>query len=342
MVLIVVAFFWPTYAADTGGVGAGGSGVAETAAEMPADQALETTALSPAGTGADPAAGLFGDWRMSGAPAEEGDWLRIHSSGLQVVRACGHLGWSFAAADGLLVTALGAGSEACFRGAEGGWLAEGPDQDWGLSLRGYRATETGWELLDATGTVVATLHPPVGPDGSPLASPWEVEGVPLLDDELDDALVASLYERPAPLGDGLVAARADQLLGTWKVVGDQGVAQDGGAGAGDAGEVGVGDDSVATITITPEGVRTRDCHSLSWPGRQGPLDPPLAEPAGSGTPWAGDGSLFLMPFVASDAMACVPTFPVLAGWVRTIAYDEGQLVLFDPAGVELGRLERAG
>lgn len=271
---------------------ASASAMGPQAEALSGDTAASGTSYS---AGAGSALGLLGTWTLTDAPTAGSETLHIDGQSLTVQRDCGQISWQFAASGGLLAVSGAGGDETCFLTADRQPLS--PDTSWGDTLRGYRAVEGGWELLDGSGAVAGRLAADEGGGAS----------APLLDDDLQRMLLSD----PAPLGSSWTPATHDDLLGTWTAVGD---AQNEGA----------------TITFRDGDYVVSDCHAAadSLPStRQGPA-------------WTGDGRLFVTPTLFMTYVACVPTFSVDLSRVRTIAIADGQLLLFDPAGAELARLER--
>jgi hypothetical protein len=299
---------------------------------------------TPTGEVSD-AIALIGLWQVTDAQGEiPGTWLRI-GAGIEgmsyyLFRQCGYLTSSWAASDLLFVVNGIGGSQNCFERSDGSFAV--PTVDWLTSARGFRVVAGGAgdavDLLDASGAVVAHLEPGVG---SPPPSPdvWSE----LLKPPVIDSDVRANLRRAAPLPEGLVAATADELVGSWVVVpnpGDPPVASPPSM-PGITPPPGIPD--VASITLRADGTFvTASCHgAVTQMSTEG--DPDSAASSGSqpGLPWSGDGSDFLVPAYGRDLMLCSPSWNGFETRARTIALDNGYLRLFDVDGAELQRWERA-
>jgi hypothetical protein len=245
-----------------------------------------------------------GLWELKNAEGEESDWLGFDGFDLTVLRSCGEVSWRTAATRGLLVTGIAGGSQSCFRAAGESGLEI--DDDWGQSLAAYRPAGDGWELLDDDGVVVGSLTAPA--DIPSEVSELGLDTLPFQDERMFEAL-----RDPAPIPSPWTAATTDQLLGTWATVGDE-------------------QQPPATISFRADDYVIADCYTMA-DGR----DPGRAR----GDDWNGDGELFVAPPVVALASTCGgPSLPFDASSIRSIAYDAGELVLFDGASSELARLER--
>ncbi len=277
-----------------------------------------------------PAAGLIGLWTVSGAAGEQdGTWVRFAaeqmSSDVTVFRSCGELFLDWAATATRIVVGGVGGSQACFTQPDGSMAA--PDAPWLLAARGFSAEGTGWVLLDASGAAVAHLAPAGGALPNP---PADISPSLIAPPVIDDHTRAQL-RRAAPLPDGVTAATAADLVGTWRST--DWAAHTPAAAPGIP--LPTGYPQQATITFGADGtLAVLDCHSAA--ARQVQPTPTTS----AAVPWVGDGSDFATPGFASDSSLCAPTWsPSLSG-IRTIAIDGGYLRLFDIAGVEQARLER--
>ncbi|WP_291051181.1 hypothetical protein [Herbiconiux sp.] len=190
------------------------------------DSAASGTSSSAA---TESALGLLGSWTLTDAPSADSETVRIDAQTITVQRDCGQIFWQFAAAGGLLAVSGAGGDQACFLTDDLQPL--NPDTSWGETLRGYRAVEGGWELLDGAGTVAGRLSAPTEGTASSIPS---------------DETPGSRLDDPAPLGPGWSPASHEDLLGTWAVEG------------------GSGDDR-ATVTFRDDDYLVDDCHSANHP-----------------------------------------------------------------------------
>jgi len=167
-----------------------------------------SAAPEPTAEGDRTALGLVDLWRVSGVPDEEPDtWLRIEALQLQLWRECGMIDASWQGTDTLFVAGIIGGSGSCDsteRGLRAPWLEE---------VTGYRATEAGWQLLDAAGDVVASL----AIDGAPEPIATAVDS--LAEPPPVTAETRKLLRAPAALPADLTAATAETLSGRWEPVG---------------------------------------------------------------------------------------------------------------------------
>ena len=188
----VVAIF-VTACASAATTQPGGSG-------QPGSSGVASAALTPG----DPLR-LVGLWQLDAPGQHAGSVLRLGDD-LSIWSGCGYLfgDWSADPA-GLFAGYASSGSAACVGNDSGG----DPTPKWLTQVVSFKADAAGAQLLDATGAVVATLHP----GGHPTAGPdvaAELAQQPTLTDNLRARLRAA-----APLPAGLVAARPDQLVGRW-------------------------------------------------------------------------------------------------------------------------------
>lgn len=164
--------------------------------------ASSAAALTP--VSAERRAGLFGMWRVDAGGEGPDTWLRLAGSASAVLwRDCGVLDASWAVGPTAFVAFVYGWSGTC------GDAAAPPAAPWLDAAVAYRADGDGWQLLDATGAVTATLRH----DGAPAPRP------DVADDEarppvVDDA-ARQWVSDPAPVPAGPVPATRDAVLGRW-------------------------------------------------------------------------------------------------------------------------------
>lgn len=165
-------------------------------------------ATSAASASAAQRTGLFGMWRVDAEGEGADTWLRLAgSSSAMLWRDCGVLTGGWAVGSTAFVSYLSSWSGTC------GDPSDPRTAPWLDASVAYRADGDGWQLLDATGAVTATLRH----DGAPQPRSdmsAEYARPPVVDD-------AARYwvSDPAPLRDGLVPATRDQVVGRWIATG---------------------------------------------------------------------------------------------------------------------------
>lgn len=247
------------------------------------------------GAGADPV-GLIGLWRVHDAEGEsDPTWLRLDAPGLDLWRDCGLVTGSWSASGTAMVAAVFGAVGDC-----GGSAV--PEVPWLTSTAAYRSADEGWELLDAAGSVVATLTV----DGAPEPIPSVAEAYAEPPEVTAEARAA--LAPPAALPEGLAAVDAAELEGRWVPA----------SGSGWPAEE-------PFVEFGADG---------SWTGSDGCN--------GAAGRWAVDqGGRLLATEGPMTAIACdgvgVPGAVANAG---RAGLDGGTLVLTDAAGEELLRLAR--
>ena len=103
------------------------------------------------GPGTSSAIELVNLWRVTGAEGETADtWLRIDKSEFQLWRECEMISGSWRATEGLMIASVFSASGSC--------ASDGiPSVHWIDAITGYQATNGGWQLVDATGSPIASL-----------------------------------------------------------------------------------------------------------------------------------------------------------------------------------------
>lgn len=154
-------------------------------------------------------AGLIGMWRVDAPGEGDGTFLKLAGSQqMQVWRDCGVIEGTWAVGPTRFVAAAYGWDETCME-----QNGAAPTIAWLYSATGYRPDGDGWDLVDASGAVTATLRN----DGLPSPRPNRIASdaqAPVADD-------AARYwvSDPAPLPAGMTAATAEQVAGRWTVSG---------------------------------------------------------------------------------------------------------------------------
>jgi len=179
-------------ATGTGDTGAGGTGHAWLV-DVPASDPVD----------------LVGLWRVTDADGE-GDpaWLRLTPGSYQLWRDCGGFvegGWEVSSRV-FVASAPFASTGSC---PVDPW----PTAEWLTDARAYRASDGGWELLDASGERLARLTVDGAPEPIPNALPEYAQAPEVTDD------VRAAFAGPAPLPAVFSAATAGELVGRWEPAG---------------------------------------------------------------------------------------------------------------------------
>ncbi len=186
----------------------------------------------------------------------------------------------------------------------GGCGAAAPVTPWLADATGYRVDGGGLELLDASGAALARLTL----DGAPPHDPHVIDDYrtqPTMSPQLAGRLAPS---SPAP--SGFTAVEAAALVGDWVP-----------AGTGSYGKAHLdfGSDGMLTGSDCANGVQGR---------------------------WTLYGGAFLATTGPSTLIGCAgitnpnADAPIRIGQARTLALDDGELVLLDREGEEIGRFVR--
>jgi hypothetical protein len=153
--------------------------------------------------GESEAIGLVNLWRVSGAAGEEDPaWLRLDAGEFQLWRDCGMIVGSWRASDTLFLAAPFGGMGECV-------MTEMPRIPWLESAVGYDVSPDGYELVDASGSVVASLSIDGAPEPIPTAADFFAKAP-----EITDAVRAS-FTAAAALPAGLSPATAGAIAGKW-------------------------------------------------------------------------------------------------------------------------------
>lgn len=156
---------------------------------------------------------LVGYWTVAGTGTEDdGATLQLgamEAGAWTLWRECGGMdgSWRASSAGGFIAGSYSGNSD-CWPD-EQGWR---PTPTWLEPVRGYRLTETGAELLNASGAVMARLSPGARPDHGPHRSEITTE-LP----ELTSDVLAELDGVRVPTG--ATPASADAVAGRWAPVG---------------------------------------------------------------------------------------------------------------------------
>ncbi|MFF2388563.1 hypothetical protein [Agromyces sp. NPDC058104] len=259
---------------------------------MPAPTTATATP-TPTAAASDPMK-LIGMWRVSDAAGEEVDtWLRLDAPEFALWRDCGMISGGWLAGERIfLAQTLGASGD-CASGSF-------PEVAWLDEAASYRATDDGWQLLDADGEPVASLAIDGAPDSIDTVAEFYAEP-PVIDDR-----VRAYFADPAPLPVGLTAVEADDLLGRWVP-----------AGGSFASDPHV--DFLASGT---------------WTGSDG------CNGQGGRWAVEGDGELLVTSGPSTLIGCDGAPAPGWVAGAASAAFDDTELVLIDRDGAELGRLVR--
>jgi hypothetical protein len=257
--------------------------------------AADTAPVAEMGVGEAPdPLDLVNLWRVTGAEGEGANtWLRIDGTDFQLWRDCGMTSGFWRTTGHLFEASTSSASAGCGATMDVAWLQ---------SVASFGATAGGWELIDSTGNVVATLTI----DGAP--EPVESAADLYTQPPVITAATRESLRQPVPLPEGLVPATPADLIGLWVPVG-----YDGPAGP--------------NVFFAQGGTwkNSDDCHGGigSW------------STDGSGAFLSTSGSMHAMNYCDS-----VPVTYAVED-ARLVAIDGDVLQLLDIDGIELMQLERA-
>jgi heat shock protein HslJ len=251
---------------------------------------------------ADQRVGLIGMWRVAAAGEGPGTFLRLAGpgamSGLEVWRACGVIDGSWAVGPTRFVASTYTSAAGCME-PDGSM----PSIPWLYSATAYQPDGDGWDLIDASGAITATLRH----DGLPAPDPNVIASeaqAPVADDA-----ARSLLSDAAPLPTGLRAATAAEVVGLWVPSG-------------------------APLATNPSIELAGDG---TWRGSDG------CNGAGGRWAVDVDGQFVIPTGGAMTAMGCDGApLPELITTARRLAIDNGQLVLVDREGQAIARLAWGG
>lgn len=148
--------------------------------------------------------GLIGLWRVSDAPGEWPEtWLRIDVSDMQLIRACGPIYLSWRAGSSAFVADTAAWGDGC----------DNNRVEWLEQAATYRQVDQGWQLLNSSGGVQASLRR----DGAPKRhgeTTKEMTKPPEINDAVREAM-----QFPNALPEGAPIVPAAAIQGTWRPAG---------------------------------------------------------------------------------------------------------------------------
>ena len=247
------------------------------------------------GDGESEAIGLVNLWRVTGAAGEEDPaWLRLDAGEFQLWRSCGMIMGSWRASDTLFLAAPFGGMGDCVSTAM-------PRVGWLERASGFEVTPDGYDLVDASGSAVASLSIDGAP--KPIATAAEFYTQP---PEITDQVRAA-FRAAATLPAALTPATASTLAGKWVPV-----------------AYSVSTDPHATFAADGTWTGSDGCNGGS--GRW------VVGAGGEFLATSGPSTL-----IACEG-APVPSW---VGQATSAGFnDDGWLLLFDAAGTEIGRLER--
>lgn len=258
----------------------------------------QTQAASVAPVSAEQRAGLFGMWQVEAEGEGPDTWLRLAGSQeAQLWRDCSVLSVSWAVGPTRFVSEVVGLSSIC-----ASRVTAIPDVGWLAAATSYRAASDGWQLLDRSGAVVATLrHADGGPtwfDG--VSEDWATAPV------VDDAARYWVGD-PASLRAGLVAATTDDLTHRWVLTGSPATA-------------------TPYVELLPDG---------TWTASDGCLD------SGGHWAADVDGRLLVVRTSPPVGESCDGApLPDLFAVARRAALAGDDLLLFDAEGAQVAQLSR--
>lgn len=238
---------------------------------------------------------LIGMWRVSDAAGETNEtWLRLDGAEFMLWRDCGVISGSWSASEQLFLAGVHGAMGDCVTGNTI------PTVDWLESVVSYEASVGGWQLLDASGSAVATLTVDGKPEPHPDIIDYLAEA-PEVTDEL-----RAQFRGAAALPASLAAPASADLIGRWNPIGE-----------------GAGTD--AHVEFAADGRYTGS------DGCNGSMGRWVLGSAGELLTTSGPSTLMWC------EGAPVPQW---VGQAKRAGLDGANLVLFDIDGEELGRLAR--
>ncbi len=245
--------------------------------------------------GESEAIGLVNLWRVTGAAGEEDPaWLRLDAGEFQLWRSCGMIMGSWRASDTLFLAAPFGGMGDCVSTTM-------PVVGWLERASGFEITPDGYDLVDASGTVVASLSIDGAPEPIPTAAEFYAQP-PKLDDR-----VRAAFRAAAALPEGLAPATAETLEGKWVPV-------------------------AYVVSTDPHALFERDGTWTGSDGCNGGQGRWVVGDGGEFLATSGPSTL-----IGCEG-APVPSWVAQA--TTAGINTDGWLLLFDAAGTEVGRLER--
>jgi hypothetical protein len=153
--------------------------------------------------GESEAIGLVNLWRVTGAVGEEDPaWLRLDAGEFQLWRSCGMIVGSWRASDTLFLAAPFGGMGDCVSTTM-------PVIGWLERASGFEITPDGYDLVDAAGTVVASLSIDGAPEPIPTAAEFYAQPPEITPQ------VHEYFQAAAALPAGLTSVTDVALEGKW-------------------------------------------------------------------------------------------------------------------------------
>lgn len=245
--------------------------------------------------GESEAIGLVNLWRVSGAEGEsDATWLRLDAGEFQLWRDCGMIVGSWRASDTLFIAAPFGGMGDCV-------TTTMPEVGWLEGAARFEVSTEGYELLDASGAIVASLSIDGAPEPIPTAAEFYAQPPELTDQ------VHEYFRAAATLPTGLPPATNAALEGRWVPV-------------------------AYAVSTDPHVVFEADGTWTGSDGCNGGQGRWAVGADGEFLATSGPSTL-----IACEG-APVPSWVAQASTAGISA--DGWLLLFDTAGTEVGRLER--
>ncbi|WP_193509930.1 META domain-containing protein [Cryobacterium sp. BB736] len=249
--------------------------------------------LAPSGESG--AINLVGMWRVDAPQESDETWLRLDAGSFELWRDCGVVSGSWQAGERIFIADVHGALEGC---VENGQM---PRVDWLHEVTGYEPSVDGWELLDRSGGVIASLTIDGTPPPNPNVSDSMREAPEITDRTREH------FAEPAPLPSDLEPATVDAVVGRWL-------------------PIGAGEGTDAFIEFAADGSYTGSDGCNGSQGRWAVgADGEWLATAGPSTLIACDGA---------------PT-AFWASGARHAGFDGEALVFVDASGVELGRVQPA-
>lgn len=245
--------------------------------------------------GESEAIGLVNLWRVTDAAGEEDPaWLRLDAGEFQLWRECGMIIGSWTASDTLFLAEPFGGMGDCV-------ATTMPEIGWLESATGFEITPGGYELVDASDAIVASLSIDGAPEPIPTAAEFYTRPPEVTD------TVREHFRAAASLPPGLTPASAAALAGQWVPV-------------------------AYAVATDPHVLFEADGTWTGSDGCNGGQGRWVVGAEGEFLATSGPSTL-----IACEG-APVPSWVAQATTAGMSA--DGWLLLFDTAGTELGRLQR--
>jgi len=165
----------------------------------PESSSSSFTDVTPVERHESTALGLVGLWRIEADGETADTWLWLGVGEFRLSRPCGSLMGNWAAAESVFLAETYGWSHNCAPVAV----------PWLDATVAYRATATGWELLDAARSVTAILRIDGAPPPHPETLDHYRESLPITDD------VRAAFWQPTEPPPALAPATTHDLLGEW-------------------------------------------------------------------------------------------------------------------------------